>query len=103
MKKNPLKKLFVSSLGKPFYLNVVQFQDKDKWHPMFYAKWAGSSKRMEAVQLRKEASKYLHKKGNKVWQDVKNIKTVRITLFQQAHGSGGEVDSLSPQTAHNRF
>jgi len=82
MKKDPLKSLFVSELGEPFYLNVCQFFDKEKWYPIWYEKWSGSHKRMTAVKLRKEAAKYLHETGSDKWRDKKNIKTVKITLFE---------------------
>lgn len=82
MKKNPLNKLLISSLGEPFYLNVVQFLNEDAWYPMFYAKWVGSNKKSEAIMLRKEASKYLHEHGNKKWRDGKNIKTVKVEHYK---------------------
>ena len=81
MKKDPLKKLMVETLGRSFYLNVVQFNYDEKWYPMFYAKWVGSEKCGEAVALRKEAAKYLHDEGSDLWKDGKNIKTVKVTLF----------------------
>ena len=81
MKKNPLNKLLISSLKSPFYLNVVQFSNEDGWYPMFYAKWAGSEKRAEAVSLRKDAAKYLHETGSKSWRDGKNIKTVKVSHY----------------------
>jgi hypothetical protein len=82
MTKNPLKALFVESLGEPFYLNVVQFKNEEKWFPMFHTKWSGSEKRSEAVKLRKEASDWLHNHGNKEWKDGKNIKTVKVIHYQ---------------------
>jgi len=80
--KNPLNKLFVSELGEPFYLNVIQFSNEGKWYPTWYSEWAGKTKRGEAVRLRKELSSFLHNEGNKEWKDGKNIKTVKITLFK---------------------
>jgi len=81
-KNNSLNKLLVESLSEPFFLNVVQFRDEEKWYPLWYSKWAGSNSRNEAVALRKEASKYLHETGNKDWRDGKNIKTVKVELFK---------------------
>ena len=82
MKKNPLEKLIVNSLGRPFYLNVIQFlNDDEKWFPMFYSEWSGSDNRLEAVKMRREAFTYLHDKGNKNWKP-ENLKTVKIELYK---------------------
>lgn len=83
MTKEPLKKLFVSNLASPFYLNVVNyFNSKDgEWHPVWYSKWAGSDKQREAVKLRREFLDYLQTNGSADWSE-KNLKTVKITLYK---------------------
>jgi hypothetical protein len=79
--KDPLNKLIIETLGKPFFLNVVRFKGDDNWFPCWYTKWAGSEYRMEAVKLRRELYKYLHDKGSDTWKE-KNLKTVKISYYQ---------------------
>lgn len=81
-KKDPLKKLLVSTLAETFYLNVLSFKNDRRWFPAWYSKWAGSRNRSEAVKLRKEMSIYLHEYGSDDWKDGKNIKTVKVNLYQ---------------------
>ncbi len=79
--KNPLKRLFVDTLGEPFYLNVAQFKNKEAWYPLWYAKWAGSKSFKEAVELRKEAQEWLYENGSDGWTN-KCFRTVKITLYK---------------------
>ncbi len=79
--KSPIEKLMVSSLGEPFYLNVVLFENDNRWFPIFESKWAGSTHKLEAVKLRKEAQVWLKENGSKKWTE-KNFKTVKVTLYK---------------------
>ena len=85
MKKSPLGKLVLETLGEPFYLNIVQFisHNSAKWDtpiPCWIDKYYGSTKRNEAVKLRKEFLKYLQTEGNPNWKE-KDLKTVKIKYY----------------------
>ena len=82
MKKSPLEKLLVETLNEPFYLNVVEFENKKGWSPMFHQEYIGSERLVEAIRLRREGAKYLHDNGSDKWKDGKNIKTVKVELFK---------------------
>jgi hypothetical protein len=81
MKKLPLNKLVIETLKEPFYFNIVKFKDEEKWYPCWEEKYYGSTRRLEAVKLRKEFLKFLQTEGNPNWSD-KDLKTVKIEYYK---------------------
>jgi len=80
IKKSPLNKLVLETLGEPFYLNIVKMEKDKYWNPCWIKEYNGSNKRLKAVAMRKDLLKYL-KDFNEDWSE-KDLKTVKVEYYK---------------------
>jgi hypothetical protein len=81
IKKSPLNKLVLESLGEPFYLNIVRFKNDEKWFPCWHKEYSGATRRADAIRLRKDFLKFLQTYGNPDWSE-KDLKTVKVEYYK---------------------
>jgi len=81
MKKSPLNKLVLETLGKPFYLNVVKMKNGKHWFPFWGNKFHGSYRRSDAVKLRRRLLAHLQEVGSPDWSE-KDLKTVKVEYYK---------------------